>query len=121
MRPGRARQVTCRSPEQVKKAAKLSAPDVWVAKDDGSDVVRATAITSAGRDYNGNITVRLVGGDQAVVTLVLDPGHDHAHTPADFHRQLLKAITELSDTAEPALIRPAWAQDHGWQWLVERL
>ena len=34
----------------------MEAPDVWVAKDDGSDVIRATAIVGVGIDYNGNIT-----------------------------------------------------------------
>ncbi len=99
----------------------MSAPDIWVAKDDGSDLVRATAIASAGRDYNGNITVRLSGGDLAVVTLVADPGHDHGHTPGDFHRRLLKVIAELSDTAEPAVIRPEHSAELGWQWHVEHL
>ena len=33
----------------------MEASDVWVAKDDGSDIVRATAIVGVGIDYNGNI------------------------------------------------------------------
>ena len=47
----------------------MTAPDVWVAKDDGSDLVRAEAIAAVGRDYNGNVTVRLAGGDDG-----RDPG-----------------------------------------------
>ena len=43
--------------------------DVWVAKDDGSDIVRATAVVGVGIDYDGNITVRLGHGDGATVTL----------------------------------------------------
>jgi len=99
----------------------MAAPDVWVAKEDGSDIVRAGAIAGVGRDYNGNITVRLSGGEQAVVTLVLDHTPDGAHTPDDFHFQLLKVVTELSDTAQPAIIRPVHDEEHGWRWLTERL
>ena len=47
----------------------MEAPDVWVAKDDGSDIVRATAVVGVGIDYDGNITVRLGHGDGATVTL----------------------------------------------------
>ena len=32
----------------------MDAPDVWVAKHDGSDIVRAAAIVGVGIDYNGN-------------------------------------------------------------------
>ena len=99
----------------------MSAPDVWVAKDDGGDIFRAAAIAGVGRDYNGNITLRLFGGDQAVVTLVVDHGQDHAHTPADFHRQLVMVISELSDTAEPAIVRPLHDAERGWRWVIERL
>ncbi len=98
----------------------MAAPDVWVAKADGSDIVRAIAIVGVGRDYNGNITVRLAGGEQAVVTLVISAPHGPA-TPEDFHLQLLRVITELSDTAEPALVRPVHAETHGWTWRPERL
>jgi hypothetical protein len=99
----------------------MPAPDVWVAKDDGTDIVRARAIAAVGRDYNGNITVRLSGGEQAVVTLVLDHPHDGAHTPADFHRQLLRMVAALSNAAEPAVIRPVHDEQHGWRWLTEEL
>jgi hypothetical protein len=99
----------------------MAAPDVWVAKADGSDIVRATAIVGVGRDYNGNITVRLAGGEQAVVTLVINAAQHGPATPEDFHLQLLRVITELSDTAEPALVRPVHAEPHGWSWRPERL
>jgi hypothetical protein len=96
----------------------MAAPDVWVAKADGSDVVRAAAIVGVGRDYNGNVTARLSGGDQAVVTLVTvtDTGPDGEQTPDDFHVQLIRVITELSDTSEAALVRPSHAEPHGWTW-----
>jgi hypothetical protein len=94
----------------------MAAPDVWVAKDDGSDIVRATAIAGVGRDYTGNVTVRLSGGEQAVVTLVADSAHSGPRTPDDFHLQLLRVIAELSDTSEPAIVRPEHDETHGWKW-----
>jgi hypothetical protein len=94
----------------------MVAPDVWVAKDDGNDIVRAAAIAGVGRDYNGQITARLSGGEQATVTLVSDSGQAGPQTPADFHLQLLRLIAELSDTAEPALIRPARDEAQVWNW-----
>jgi hypothetical protein len=99
----------------------MGAADVWIAKDDGSDIIRATAIAAVGRDYNGNITVRLAGGEHVVVTLVLDHEHNHAHTPDDFHRQLLRVVGQLSDTAEPAVVRPVYSEEHGWRWLRDLL
>jgi hypothetical protein len=99
----------------------MAVPDVWVAKEDGSDIVRAAAIAGVGRDYNGNVTVRLSGGEQAVVTLVSDDSHGGSRTPDDFHRQLLRMIAELSDTSEPAMVRPARDERDGWRWQTESL
>ncbi len=73
----------------------MSAADIWVAKDDGSDLVRAASIVGVGRDYDGNITVRLSGCEHAVVKLVAGSGHHGPHTPDEFHRQLLQVITQL--------------------------
>ncbi len=39
----------------------MNAQVVWVAKDDGSDIIRADTIAGVGRDYNGDITARLAG------------------------------------------------------------
>jgi hypothetical protein len=94
----------------------MNAAHVWVARDDGNDIVLAAAIAGVGRDYNGNVTVRLSGGEQPVVTLVTDDAHHGPHTPDDFHLQLLRVIAQLSDTAEPAIIRPARDGPHGWLW-----
>ena len=99
----------------------MAAPDVWVAKADGSDIVRATAIVGVGRDYNGNITVRLSGGEQTAVTLVHGDVPDRVRAPDDFHRQLLKVTAELSDTAEPAIVRPVFDAERGWRWHTEHL
>jgi hypothetical protein len=99
----------------------MAAADVWVAKDDGSDIVRAAAITGVGRDYNGNITARLSGGDGAAMTLVQAGTHDRAHTPDNFHLQLLAVVAQLSDAAQPAVVRPVHDDAHGWRWVAERL
>ena len=99
----------------------MSARDVWVSKDDSSDIVRAESIAGVGRDYNGNVTARLVGGEGAAVTLA-DPGaHDGSPTPHDFHRQLLKVLAELSDTAQSTLVRPVRDEQYGWRWVAEPL
>jgi len=99
----------------------MAAPDVWIARDDGADIIRASLVASVGRDYNGNITARLSGCDQGVVTLVVDHGHDHGRTPDDFHQQLLKVISELSDAADAAIVRPVHVAERGWRWVTERL
>jgi hypothetical protein len=55
------------------------------------------------------------------VTLV-DPGaHDGSPTPKDFHRQLLKVVAELSDTAQATMVRPVRDEQHGWRWVTELL
>src|ERR1700748_1400055 len=87
---------------------------VWVAKDDGSDIVRADTIAGVGRDYNGDITARLSGGEGSAVTLVTPGTSDSPHTPEDFHRQLIKIVAELTHTAEATMVRPVWDEAHGW-------
>jgi hypothetical protein len=99
----------------------MSVPDVWVAKDDGSDIIRAEAIAGVGRDYNGNVTARLAGGEGAAVTLVDFGAHDGSPTPSDFHRQLIKVVAELSDTAQATMVRPVRDDQHGWRWITEPL
>jgi hypothetical protein len=95
----------------------MDAPHVWVAKDDGTDIVRADAIVSVGIDYNGNVTAQLAGSEELTVTLVV-PGHqDGQHTPDDFHRQLIRALAQLSDAAGAFLLRPVCDEQHGWHWI----
>lgn len=100
---------------------RVSAQVVWVAKDDGSDIIRADTIAGVGRDYNGNITARLAGGEGSTVTLVAPGTPDGAHTPDDFHRQLIKLVAELSHTAEATIVRPVCDEGHGWRWVTEPL
>ena len=91
---------------------------VWVTKDDASDIILADAIAGVGRDYNGNITVRLAGGEGSAVTLVA-PTSSSPSTPDGFHRQLIKILAELSNAAEPSVVRPVCDERNGWQWVNE--
>ncbi len=102
----------------------MDAPHVWVSKDDGSDIVRADAIVAVGRDYDGHVTARLAGGGWGVaapVTLVAPDAHATAPTPDDFHRQLIRVVTQLADAAEAFVVRPACDELHGWRWVSEPL
>ena len=98
----------------------MDARTVWVAKDDGSDIIRADAIAGVGRDYNGYITARLAGGEGAAVTLVA-PASAVSSTPDDFHRQLIRMAAELSHITDPTVVRAVWDEENGWQWVSERL
>jgi hypothetical protein len=97
---------------------RVDARTVWVAKDDGSDIIRADAIAGVGRDYNGNITARLAGGEGSAVTLVA-PAAEGPSTPLDFHRQLIKLAAELSYGAEGSVVRPVFGEEDGWRWITE--
>ena len=55
--------------------------DVWVANDQGTEIVRARDIAVASLDYNGNVNVRLADADGAVVTVVALRAH-HEERPA---------------------------------------
>jgi hypothetical protein len=98
----------------------VNARTVWVAKDDGSDIIRADAIAGVGRDQNGCITARLAGAEGSAVTLVA-PESGCPPTPDDFHRQLIKIAAELSHAAEASVVRPIRDERNGWQWVNEPL
>ncbi len=98
----------------------MDVTDVWVANDEGTEIVRARDIAGASLDYDGNVTVRLTGGDGAVVTIVGDRMHQQ-HRPDDFHRQMVRVIAELSDAAGPFLVRAVYHETRGWQWVSEPL
>lgn len=100
----------------------MAAPEVWIGKHDGSDIVRGDSIAAVGRDYNGNVTVRLAGGEGSAVTLIAPGPHGGPLTPDDFHRQLLQILTQLADTAEATLVRPICDDEpRGWHWTTEPL
>ena len=98
----------------------MAAPEVWVAKDDGSELVRAEAIAAVGRDYTGTVTVRLSGAEGSAVALVTVSSHEGKHTPDDFHRQLVRVVAQLADAAQATVVSPAW-DDDGWHWATEPL
>ena len=98
----------------------MAAPEAWVAKDDGSELVRAETIAAVSRDYTGTVTIRLSGGEGSAVTLVTVASHEGKHTPDDFHRQLVRVVAQLADAAQAAVVRPVW-DDHGWRWDTEPL
>ncbi len=99
----------------------MDASDVWVAKDDGTELIRAGNIAAVNLDYNGNVTARLVGGDAAVVTLVAHRTQDDEHRPEQFHRQLIRVLAELSDSSGSHLVRPVHDESGGWRWVSEPL
>jgi hypothetical protein len=97
----------------------MDAPHVWVAKDDGSDIIRAAAIVGMGIDYDGHVTARMAGRDVSAVTLVV-PG-SRPHPPGDFHRELIRIIAELADAAGAFMVRPVCEEPRGWRWVTEAL
>jgi|ERR1700756_2383504 hypothetical protein len=99
----------------------MDVTDVWVANDEGTEIVRAREIACASLDYDGNVTVRLTGADGAVVTIAGHRTRHEEHRPENFHRQLIRVIAELSDAAGAFLVRAAHDETHGWQWVSEPL
>jgi hypothetical protein len=95
--------------------------DVWVAKDDGTEIIRARDIATVSLDYNGNVTARLAGGDATLVTLVAHRTHHDEHRPEQFHRELIGVLAELSDSSGAYLVRPVRHEARGWEWVSERL
>ena len=97
----------------------MDAPNVWVARDDGTEIIRARDIAAVSLDYNGNVTARLVGGEAALVTLVGHRTYHDEHRPEQFHRQLIRVLAELSDSSGSHLVRPVHHESRGWQWVSE--
>lgn len=95
--------------------------DVWVAKDDGTEIIRARDVTAVSLDYDGNVTARLAGGDAALVTLVGRRTHHDEHRPEQFHRELIRVLAELSDASGAHLVRPVHHEARGWEWVSEQL
>jgi hypothetical protein len=99
----------------------MDARGLWVANDDGTDLIRAREIAGVGLDYDGNVTVRLVGHDSTVVTLVAHRTHHDEHKPSDLHRQLLRVMAELGDSSGAHIVRPVHDETRGWEWVSEPL
>lgn len=98
----------------------MAVVDVWVAKDDGSEIIRAREIVAVSLDYDGNVTARLAG-DATLVTLVRGRAHQDERRPADFHRELLQVVAQLTDSSGAHLVRPVHDESRGWVWISERL
>ncbi|HUK68572.1 MAG TPA: hypothetical protein VLW50_07450 [Streptosporangiaceae bacterium] len=99
----------------------MAGPDVWVAKADGTDIIRADAIVAVGIDYDGHVRARLAEGEVSTVTLISAGPAEGPRTPSDFHRQLVRVVTELADATGAFLVRPVHAEPGGWRWLAEPL
>jgi len=99
----------------------MDAADVWVAKDDETEIIRAREIAAVNLDYDGNVTARLAGGDAALVTLVHGRTRHDEHRPGDFHRELLRVVAQLSDSPGAHLVRAVHDESRGWMWVSESL
>jgi hypothetical protein len=99
----------------------MATVDVWVAKDDGTEIIRAREIAAVYLDYDGNVSVRIRGADGPTVTLVRGRTHHDEHRPGDFHRALLRAVAQLSDSSGAHLVRPVHDDSRGWVWATEAL
>ena len=97
----------------------MNTQDVWVSNDDGSEIIRARDIAVATLDYDGNVTVRLAGGE--VVTVAGQRAHHDERRPGDFHRNLVRVIAQLSDASGAFLVRAVYDETRGWQWVNESL
>jgi hypothetical protein len=93
-------------------------PEVWISAADG-DLIRADAIVVLRLDRTGRLTVQL--RDEAKVSVsLLEGSSGEGHPPADFHRQLVRMITEVADSGSARLIS-AKHVDGGWRWISEPL
>lgn len=87
---------------------------VWISAVDGSDMVRADAIVILRMDKTGRLTAQLRDEPRINVTLLAGSAHG-ARPPADFHRRLIRKITELADSSGAQLIHAERANGE-WQW-----
>jgi hypothetical protein len=99
----------------------MEASGLWVANDDGTQLVRAREIAEVVLDSNGDVRARLAGHDSVVVTLVAHRTHRDEHKPGDLHRQLLRVMAELGDSSGAHIVRPVHDESRGWGWVSEPL
>ncbi|MFA1549289.1 hypothetical protein [Actinomadura chokoriensis] len=95
-----------------------TAPEVWISAADG-DLIRADAIVILRLDKTGRLTVQLRDEAKVSVTL-LEGSSGGGHPPADFHRRLIRMISEVTDSGSAQLISARYA-DGGWRWISEPL
>ena len=99
----------------------MDGPDVWVASEEGTDIIRARDISVVSLDYDGNVTARLAGREGTVLTLVAHRAHHDEQRPGDLHRQLVRVVAQLSDSSGAHLVRPVHTKPGDWQWVTELL
>jgi hypothetical protein len=99
----------------------MDAPDVWVANDDGNEIIRASEIAAVVLDYDGNVTARLAGQDSTVITLVAHRTHRDERKPGDLHLELLRVVAQLGDSSHAQIVRPVHDETRGWAWVSEPL
>jgi hypothetical protein len=95
--------------------------DVWVAKDDGTEIIRAAEIAAVVLDYDGNVAARLAGYDNTIITLIAHRTHTDERRPDDLHRELLRVVAQLADSSAAHMVRPVHDEARGWQWVSEPL
>lgn len=93
-------------------------PEVWIATSNGRDMIRADAIVVVRLEGDGRVTAQL--RDEAKVTATLVEESADAGAPADFHRQLIRAVAELADSSGAQLVQPLH-DEQGWHWTTEPL
>ena len=91
---------------------------VWIATSDGRGMIRADAIAAVQLGDDGTVIAQLTGEAEPVLTVAAGSGG--TPMPADFHRQMIRAIAELADASGALLVR-AHRDDHGWRWVTDPL
>jgi hypothetical protein len=93
-----------------------ASPQVWVAGEDACDIIRADTIVAVRLESDGTLLVRVRAEAKATVTLVAHaPG---SPVPADFHRQLIRLISELAESSGAQIVR-AHHDGDTWRWVSE--
>jgi hypothetical protein len=99
----------------------MQTSDVWIAKDDETEIIRAREIAAVVLDYDGNVTARLTGHDSTTITLVAHRMHKDEGRPGDLHRELLRVMAQLADSSGSYIVKPVHDQGRGWRWVSEPL
>ena len=94
----------------------MDGPEVWVASEEGTGIIRARDISAVGLDEDGNVTARLAGREGPIVALAARRAHHGERQPGGLHRQLIRVIAQLSDSSGAHLVRPVHAGPGGWRW-----